>query len=218
MSTHISGCSGGLCWLILSWWFDHEPTPVDLAAEAVADSDMSSSLSCSTREDQRQQEPAVHTFARRQRRRWHMKEIINGVLAGLASITAGSGYVSPQSAFCIGIGAAFTSYFTVYILKKYGVDDVCDVMALQGTPGIWGSFAVGWAARSIKDFDLGERSGVLYGGGFHLLGVQCLAIVVTVVWAGVWTWVIFKCMAFFIGVEVDSDVEAKGLDVVSSSL
>eukprot|EP01138_Halocafeteria_seosinensis_P005992 gb/GECG01006125.1/.p1 GENE.gb/GECG01006125.1/~~gb/GECG01006125.1/.p1 ORF type:complete len:828 (+),score=76.02 gb/GECG01006125.1/:1-2484(+) len=217
MSTHISGCTGGICWLIMSWWLDHDPAPVDVAAAEsegeFEDSDAMSSILDSSDKHTQRVAPTKKPQRRKHQRRWHMKEIINGVLAGLASITAGSGYVAPQAAFFIGIGAAFTSYFTIYLLKKYRVDDVLDVMALQGTPGIWGSFAVGWAARSIKDFDLGERSAVFYGGGFRLLGVQCLAIVVTVVWAAFWTWVIFKCMSIFMGIEVDSDVEAKGLDV-----
>lgn len=212
MSTHISGCTGGICWLVMSWWFDHDPAPVDIAAAQEKDFEGIDVVSSA---HTHQTPPDTIPKARIHQRRWHMKEIINGILAGLASITAGSGYVAPQAAFFIGIGAALTSYLTIYLLKKYRVDDVLDVMALQGTPGIWGSFAVGFSARSIDDFDLGEKSGVFYGGGFHLLGIQCLAIIVTVVWAAFWTWVIFKSMATFMDIEVDSDVEAKGLDLVS---
>lgn len=45
----------------------------------------------------------------------------------------------PQAAFVIGILASFFAFFSALVLKKYGIDDVLDVTALQAVPGITGN-------------------------------------------------------------------------------
>ena len=62
---------------------------------------------------------------------FRMTALIGGTFAGLSSITARSGYVSPWASCVIGIIIGSSSYFAVGFFKHYlNLDDVLDVMAL----------------------------------------------------------------------------------------
>ena len=56
-------------------------------------------------------------------------------------------------------------------------------------------------------------SGLFYGGGFSLLGVQCLAVLVAGTWTSVFTGLIIYFMKITVCIDVDTDVEEKGLDI-----
>jgi len=67
-----------------------------------------------------------------------MTEVLSGTLAGLASITPGSGFVGPQAAALIGLIAGTCSFFSAKFFRKKGVDDVLDCFSLQAVPGLVG--------------------------------------------------------------------------------
>ena len=79
---------------------------------------------------------------------WKMSALINGAFAGLGSITAGSGFVSPWASCLIGTISGSCSWFSVGFFKDYlNLDDVLDVMSLQGVPGAVGTILVAFFAN-----------------------------------------------------------------------
>ena len=117
--------------------------------------------------------------------------LLNGVIAGLAGITPASGYISPQSAIVVGILIGFGSYYGIELIKgHFKVDDALDVSSVHGIPGIIGALAIGFCGDSR--LNPAGADGLFLGGGFRLLGLQTMAVVVAIVWTAVWTWVIVK--------------------------
>ena len=88
--------------------------------------------------------------------------ILTGAVAGLAGITAASGYVSVEYAVVIGIIVGFASSLMVPIFKeKLKIDDALDIGAVHGISGIIGSLLVGVFANAAVNH-LGIN-GWLYG-------------------------------------------------------
>lgn len=142
-------------------------------------------------------------------RRWHLTEIMNGAFAGLAAITPGSGFVTPQGAIAIGVIGAALSFASVRFFKRFGGDDALDVMSLQGTPGIAGTIL----ASLFASGDFAGVEGLFYGGSWSLVGAQALGVVVSVVWAGFWTGIIMLILDATVGIDVSPETEEMGLDL-----
>lgn len=130
---------------------------------------------------------------------------LNGVLAGLVGITAGTDVVSPVGALCIGLISGFVMVFAVsFIDKKLKVDDPVGAIAVHGVCGTLGTILVGFFAL---------EGGLLYGGGASMLGIQTLGAVVTAVWALVIGYIMFKLIDKTIGMRVPKRIEEEGLDI-----
>jgi Amt family ammonium transporter len=144
-------------------------------------------------------------------KRYHLLELMSGALAGLGSITAGSGFVAPASAFLIGAVGAGLSNCWVYIAKpRLKLDDTLDVMGLQGIPGITGSFLLAFFSRPDS---INGVAGIVYGGSWNVLGVQCLAIVSTVIISAFGTWIVMLLTrAYLGGLDISAADEEAGLD------
>ena len=69
--------------------------------------------------------------------------VINGVLAGLVSITAGCNVVNPVSAILIGLVAGVLVDVAVLIIDKQKIDDPVGAVAVHGINGLFGTIAVG---------------------------------------------------------------------------
>lgn len=148
-------------------------------------------------------------------RKWTLTEIMNGAFAGLAAVTPGSGFVVPWSAVVIGGCGSATAFFWVNSVKpRLGVDDALDVAALQGVPGIVGTFFVGIFAQYNVDLTNPNKIGLVVGGNGRLLAIQTLGIIVTVLWTGILTYVLMWFMKRYVGVDVSPECEEKGLDLV----
>ncbi len=91
--------------------------------------------------------------------------VINGVLAGLVSITAGCNVVGPVSAIIIGAIAGILVDVAVVFFDKIKVDDPVGAIAVHGVNGLFGTLAVGLFAI---------EGGLFYGGGASLLLTQIL--------------------------------------------
>lgn len=147
---------------------------------------------------------------------FHLLDILNGALAGLAGITSGSGYVSSQSACFIGAVVGAVSYHAVpYFKNTLKIDDVLDVTSLQAVPGMIGSIMLGlFATSSAQPSPCQGCDGVFYSSsGWRLLFVQIFAVVICGVWSAFFTWALFKGMDFAgIQVQVGFDEEEGGLD------
>ncbi|WP_421919678.1 ammonium transporter [Marinifilum sp.] len=130
---------------------------------------------------------------------------LNGALAGLVAITAGCNIVSPQAAIIIGILAGISLVYSVeFIDKKLRIDDPVGAITVHGVNGALGTILVGVFAT---------EGGLLYGGGFKLLGIQVLGVVAVAAWALSTAFILFKLLDKTIGLRVPAIVEEEGLDI-----
>jgi Amt family ammonium transporter len=147
---------------------------------------------------------------------FHLLDILNGALAGLAGITPASGFVSSQSASFIGALVGVVSYHAVPFFKNtLKIDDVLDVTSLQAVPGMIGAIMVGFlSTSSAQPTPCVGCNGVFYSSsGWRLLFIQIFAVVVCSLWSAFFTWAIFKGMDLAgIQVQVGFDEEEAGLD------
>ncbi len=134
-----------------------------------------------------------------------------GAVAGLVGITPAAGFVDPQAAILIGLGAGTFCFFAVDLLKKViKVDDALDVFAVHGVGGIWGAIATGLFARE----SVGGFNGLFYGNPEQLVK-QVVAVGVVVVYAAVVSLVILKVIDLVIGLRVAEQEEVLGLDTTT---
>ena len=143
----------------------------------------------------------------------------SGMVAGLATITPASGFVSIPGAVLIGLAGGAACYFAVTKLKaKFRYDDSLDVFGVHGIGSTVGMLLVGLLANAEVNPAIAttfHANGALVSlaGGIGQLGNQIIGIVVTAVLAGVATLVILKVVDAVIGLRVEPEEEAAGLDV-----
>ena len=137
--------------------------------------------------------------------------VVTGAVAGLVAITPACGFVNPMNAIFIGIMVGIICYIAVAKVKgMLGYDDSLDAFGVHGVGGIWGTLATGLFAE--KAVNSAGSDGLFFGNAHQFL-VQCLLVVVTIVFASVMTWIIFKLVDAVIGVRVDKKAEIIGLDL-----
>jgi len=137
--------------------------------------------------------------------------IVTGMVAGLGTITPASGFVGPGGALVIGITAgAVCFYATQYVKRTLIIDDSLDVFPVHGVGGVTGSLLTGvFASAGLGGLGLAEGVTIL-----HQVGVQALAIAVTLSWSALFSYLILKLIDRVIGLRVSSDEEIQGLDQV----
>ncbi len=140
-----------------------------------------------------------------------MLGMITGAVAGLVAITPAAGFVGPVDAIWIGIGASGICYFLVAVVKaKFGYDDSLDAFGVHGVGGIWGALATGlWASKTVN---ASGNNGLFYGNPGLFL-IQLKAVVITIVYSFIVSWVLLKLMDAFIGLRVSEAEESIGLDL-----
>ena len=134
----------------------------------------------------------------------------SGAVAGLVAITPASGFVGPMASIVIGLGAGMFCYLAVLWKSKLGYDDALDVVGIHGVGGIWGALATGLFAS--KAINAAGADGLFYGNPAQL-GIQAMAVLVSVVFAFVGTFVILKLVDGLMGLRVSEEDERKGLDL-----
>ena len=136
--------------------------------------------------------------------------IATGAIAGLATITPGSGFVGPAGAIVYGALAAIVCFYMISLVKNsWKIDDSLDVFAVHGVGGILGILLTAFFAdKSLGGAGLPE--GISMGTAF--LG-QLIATGVTIVWAGIAAFILLKITQFFVGLRVSDEDETDGLDI-----
>ena len=131
--------------------------------------------------------------------------MLNGILAGLVGITAGCDLVSPLGAVIIGLVCGIVLVFAIeFIDRKLHIDDPVGASSVHGVCGILGTLLTGLLATD---------GGLLYGGGWHLFGVQCLGIFVIDLWAATTGILLFFGIKKLHGLRVGTRIEEEGLDI-----
>ena len=147
----------------------------------------------------------------------------SGAVAGLVAITPAAGNVGIGGALIIGLIAGFACLWGVTGLKKLlGADDTLDVFGVHGVGGILGALLTGvfnspalggpsfvgdWVtAAAVAPADYSIMAQVL---------VQAKAVLITVVWSAVVSYISFKLVDLTIGLRVKEEEEREGLDISS---
>jgi Amt family ammonium transporter len=140
-----------------------------------------------------------------------MLGMITGAVAGLVAITPAAGFVTPISAIWIGIGAAVCCYFAITVIKvKFGYDDSLDAFGVHGVGGAWGALATGlWATKAVNS---AGADGFFYGNPDQLL-IQAKAVLVTLVYSFLATFILLKLVDVIVGLRASKDEERIGLDL-----
>jgi Amt family ammonium transporter len=147
----------------------------------------------------------------------------SGAVAGLVAITPAAGNVGIGGALIIGLIAGFVCLWGVNGLKKLlGADDSLDVFGVHGVGGIVGALLTGvfnspslggpsamgdWVTATMitsADFSIASQ-----------VWIQAKAVLVTIVWSGVVSYVSYKLVDLTIGLRVTEEEEREGLDISS---
>ena len=142
-----------------------------------------------------------------------------GMVAGLATITPASGFVSIPAAFCIGLMAGIICYTAVTKIKSvFGYDDSLDVFGVHGVGSVIGMLMLGFLANAevnpaIANTFHANGAAVSLAGGSHQFINQLIGVAFTVVLAAVGTFLIVKLVDKVIGLRVDQEDESVGLDL-----
>ncbi|HEV2453537.1 MAG TPA: ammonium transporter, partial [Verrucomicrobiae bacterium] len=143
----------------------------------------------------------------------------SGMIAGLATITPASGFVSVPSAFCIGLVGGAICYFAVTKLKGiFAYDDALDVFGVHGVGSGVGLLMLGGLASAVVNPAIAgtfHANGVVVPltGGIHQLENQGIAVLFTAIYSGVITFILFKVVDIGVGLRVDIEDESIGLDL-----
>lgn len=143
---------------------------------------------------------------------------LNASLAGLVAITAGCDVVDALGSCIIGLVAGILVVVAVEVIDiKLKIDDPVGAVAVHCVNGAWGTIAVGLFAKiGVPGND--TYSGLFYGGGFKLLGVQLLGFVCVAAWTVVAMTIVFFIIKKTNGLRVSAEEEIKGLDATEHNL
>ncbi len=130
--------------------------------------------------------------------------VINGSLAGLVGITAGCAFVSDYAAILIGVVSGLLMMAATNWLEARKIDDPVGAFPVHAISGVWGTVAVGLFA---------SEGGLFTGGGWHLLGVQIVGLVVLCTWGFLLTWGALKIINVWIPIRSSDEEQELGLDI-----
>ena len=144
----------------------------------------------------------------------------SGAVAGLVAITPACGNVGLMGAIVIGFVAGFACLWGVNGLKKMiGADDSLDVFGVHGVGGIVGALLTGvfntqalggpglvgdWVTAAVSSVPVADQ-----------VWIQLKAVLLTIVWSGVVSFVAYKIVDMTIGLRVSEEEEREGLDISS---
>jgi len=138
--------------------------------------------------------------------------IINGILAGLVSVTAGCGNLTLAGAWLAGLIGGIIVVFSVSALDSLGIDDPVGAFSVHGTCGIWGTIVIGLWGYDIQG--TGAGLGLFTGGGLGQLWIQIVGVLAYAVWTVATCYVTWKVIgAAFGGIRVNRLQENQGLDI-----
>jgi Amt family ammonium transporter len=136
---------------------------------------------------------------------------VSGAVIGLVAITPACGFVPAWAAIIIGFVAGGAGVLAVALKFRLGYDDSLDVLAIHGVGGFIGTLAIGLFAATAVNPGV-KHEGLFMGGGAHQLGVQALAVIVTIGWSFALTYLIATLVQRTVGLRITPEQEVRGLD------
>ena len=143
--------------------------------------------------------------------------IINGILAGLVSVTAGCGNLTMSGAWLAGLVGGGIVVYSVAALDYIRIDDPVGAFSVHGVCGIWGTVVVGLWGYDVQG--TGAGIGLFTGGGVGQLWIQIVGCIAYAVWTVVTCYVAWKVIGAAIGgIRVTEEQEKLGLDITEHGI
>jgi ammonium transporter, Amt family len=149
--------------------------------------------------------------------------MVSGAVAGLVAVTPASGFGGPMGCLVLGLVAGVLCFFfctTVKNALKY--DDSLDVFGIHCIGGILGAVATGIlvnpALGGVGLPDYTSKPGELAVGDYVFAAAvwaQVKGVLMTIVWSGVGSLIIYKVVDVVVGLRVSPEHEREGLDIAS---
>ncbi|WP_273713528.1 ammonium transporter [Leuconostoc mesenteroides] len=141
--------------------------------------------------------------------------ITSGGVAGLVAITPAAGFVAPWAAVVMGLLAGFIGFAGITFVKNsFGYDDTLDAFGIHGIGGTVGAILTGVFA----DKSVGGVAGLI-NGNISLVGKQLVAILFTIAFAAIGTYVLAKITELIAApLRLTADEEAEGYDAIMHDL
>jgi Amt family ammonium transporter len=130
--------------------------------------------------------------------------LLTGAVAGLATITPAAGFISPWSAAIIGICAGILCYVAVGLKNRFRWDDALDVWGVHGVGGALGIIMLGLFGSVA--FNSGGANGLFFGGA-EFFGKEVAGVVISSVYAFVFTYAMLWLISKFCRVKTTEDEE-----------
>ena len=122
--------------------------------------------------------------------------VLNGILAGLVSITAGADVINPGGAVLVGFIGGILVVLSAVLLDKAKLDDVVGAVSVHLTCGVWGTLAVGLFSTNPE----------------HSFITQLIGVAICGVTAFASAFAIFYVLKKTVGIRVSEEHERTGLD------
>ncbi len=139
-----------------------------------------------------------------------MVGLVTGVVAGLATVTPASGFISPLAGAVLGAVGSFVCYHSVELVRhRLKIDDSLDVFAVHGIGGIVGTLLVAVMASPT------------FGGKGYAEGIamsdqaltQALGVLAVCGWSAIATLILVWIVRKTVGLRVSPETIDDGLDM-----
>jgi Amt family ammonium transporter len=146
---------------------------------------------------------------------------VSGGVAGLVVITPAAGFVGPMGAIVMGLVVSPICYFFVSTVKnEFGYDDTADVFGVHCIGGILGALLTGvfvnpaLGGAGIVDYSTADFAAG-YAGTAAQVWSQFKGVIVTLLWSGIGSAILYKIVDVVVGLRVTVEAEREGLDLSS---
>ena len=142
--------------------------------------------------------------------------MINGILAGFVSITAGCYVVDYFGAVIIGLIGGILVVFATSTLDSFKIDDPVGAIPVHLVCGIWGTLAVGLFANPKNALQKGLEnpiSGLVYDGKLDRIIAQMTGILAVAAFIIIFSAVSWLFVKVVFGLRVPEKAELDGLDL-----
>jgi Amt family ammonium transporter len=142
---------------------------------------------------------------------------VSGVVAGLVAVTPASGFAGPMGAIVLGLVAGVVCFFFCSTVKNaLGYDDALDVFGVHCIGGIVGALGTGilvnpdLGGTGVFDYTIAKVGEYSFS---TQMTAQITAVVVTLLWSGIVSAILYKVVDILIGLRAKPEVEREGLDL-----
>jgi ammonium transporter, Amt family len=142
---------------------------------------------------------------------------VSGVVAGLVAVTPASGFAGPMGAIVLGLVAGVVCFFFCTTVKNaLGYDDALDVFGVHCIGGIVGALGTGilvnpdLGGTGVFDYTIAKVGEYSFS---TQMTAQITAVVVTLLWSGIVSAILYKLVDILVGLRSKPEVEREGLDL-----
>jgi len=146
--------------------------------------------------------------------------LTTGAVAGLVAVTPGSGFAGPMGALALGVVAGVVCFvFCTAVKSALGYDDSLDVFGVHCIGGIIGALGTGLLVNphlggtGVADYALSPGEAVATYTMSTQMVAQCKAVLLTLVWSGFGSAIIYLVLELTIGLRPTYESERAGLDL-----